>query len=284
MKKVFIFVLFLLLIPTKVYAANSDIVINEVLPDPDSAESGEFIELYNKGSEPVIVTGWKLADTSGSTHTYLIPETQPIPAGGYKSFTRGTTGITLNNDSDGDGVILKDSTDQQIDSMSYGSAVKGKSWSRNPNGTGDFSNNTSPSQDGSNNAPPTPTNTPTPTSSPTNTPTPTPAPTNTPTPTPTKALTPTPTKAKTTPSPSPSPQMMTAMNTNTTAPQNQQPKEDVLGGVAMGGKLDELEAPKQTYNWWRLLIVMGTVIVTGTCGVFLYNNHIKERSEELNGE
>ncbi len=75
---------------------------------------------------------------------------------------------------------------------------------------------------------------------------------------------------------------MVAQNTNASG-QNP-PQQEVKGAdIAMGGNLDDLEAPKESgYNWWRLLIVMGAVIVTGTCGVFLYNNHIKERSEELN--
>lgn len=128
---------------------------------------------------------------------------------------------------------------------------------------------------------------PTPTPTPTNTPTPTPNPTATPTPTPTKTPTPTPTHTSPSPTtrdakaPSPSPQMMTAMNTNESM--QGPPEQDVKGAdISLGGNLDELEAKTEGYNWWRLLIVMGVVIVTGTCGVFLYNNHIKERSEELN--
>lgn len=283
LKIVLFLIFFFFIIPSKTYAANSDIVINEVLPDPDGSDDTEFIELYNKGGETVTVTGWKLTDTNGSTDIYMLPE-NTISAGGYKAFAKSATGISLNNDADG--VILKDSSDQQIDSMSFNSTSSGKSWSRIPNGIGGFVNNTSPSQDNSNNAPPTPTPTSTPsptvtpTLSPTNTPTPTPIPTRIPTPTPTNVLTPTPTiKAKATPSPSP--KMMTTVNTDTSDPTNQQPKKDVLGDVAMGGKLDDLEPEKQGYNWWRLLIVMGTVIITGTCGVLLYNNHIKERSEEL---
>ncbi len=283
MVKIIVFiVIFCIFLPPKAFAANSDIVINEVLPDPDGSDDSEFIELYNKGSEVVTITGWKLSDTNGSTSSFVIPENTITP-GGYKSFSKSATGISLNNDNDG--VVLKDQSDQQIDSMSFTTTTSGKSWSRVPNGTGGFANNTSPSQDNSNNSPPTPTPTPTntPTPTPTNTPAPTntPTPTTTPTPTPTKAVTPTVTPKKATVTPSP--QMMTAANTNGNT-QNP-PQQEVKGAdISLGGDLDDLEGSKEGYNWWRLLIVMGTVIVTGACGVFLYNNHIKERSEELNSE
>ncbi len=263
----------------KTYAS---LYINEF----NSSSSSDWVEIYNSDDSSVDLSKYIVRDSS-STNKYEL--TGSLEG---KSFMTFDWGDNLNNTGDTIKLQLK-TDDTMIDEVVYGAngtaAPTGSQTSgRSPDGSANWSLFTSATKGSSNNSStvvPTPTPTPTPTQSPTNTPTPTPTPTNAPTPTPTKALTPTPTKAKSaTPSPSPSIQMMTATNTNTTIPQNQQqqPKEDVLGGVAMGGKLDDLEAPKQSYNWWRLLIVMGTVIVTGTCGVFLYNNHIKERSEEIN--
>lgn len=284
-KLVIISLAFLFIFTEKAHAANLDIVINEVSPNPEgpSTEDSEFIELFNKGTETISITGWKLADTQGSTRVYIIPDNS-IEPGKYKSFSKGTTEISLNNDSDG--VTLRDTTDQQIDSMFFSSSIDGKSWSRSPNGTGTFVNETTPTENSINSTPPTPipTNTPTPgpTSTPTNTPTLTP--TKTPTPAPTvTAATLSPTKSKTSPSPIPttSEEQVRTMAMSDSQ-NNQPPQKEVMGSnVEMGGNLDALEAPKQSYNWWKLLIVMGTVIITGACGVFLYNNHIKERSEEL---
>lgn len=263
----------------KTYAS---LYINEF----NSSSGSDWVEIYNSDDSSVDLSKYIVRDSS-STNKYEL--TGSLEG---KSFMTFDWGDNLNNTGDTIKLQLK-TDDTMIDEVVYGAngtaAPTGSQTSgRSPDGSANWSLFTSATKGSSNNSStvvPTPTPSPTPTQSPTNTPTPTPTPTSAPTPTPTKALTPTPTKAKSaTPSPSPSVQMMTATNTNTTIPQNQQqqPKQDVLGGVAMGGKLDDLEAPKQSYNWWRLLIVMGTVIVTGTCGVFLYNNHIKERSEEIN--
>lgn len=127
-------------------------------------------------------------------------------------------------------------------------------------------------------ATPTPTNTPTPNPTSTPTPTPTNIPTPTKTPTPTSKLTPTVTTRKTTPSPEA--EVMAAKSTNERVqnPGGDQEQSEIELGSALG----DLEKPKsESYNWWKLLIIMGAVIITGTVGVFLYNNHIKERSEEL---
>ncbi len=179
--------------PRSVFASN--VVINEVFPNPSgsSSEDSEFIELFNNGSDSVSITNWKISDTTGSTNTYTIPENS-LSAGAYISFNKQTTGISLNNT--GDGVELKDDSGQTIDSMSFDSTTQDKSWSRIPNGTGSFVNNTDSTEGATNSAPP-PTATPVPTNAPTptKTPTPTPAPSATPTKVPTSAPTPTKTPA-----------------------------------------------------------------------------------------
>lgn len=130
---------------------------------------------------------------------------------------------------------------------------------------------------------PTPTNTPTPNPTSTPTSTSTPTPTNTPTPKPTNTPTPakklTPTVVPTSVKISTMPQVMAA---NTVSDQKSQVQN--TSDFDLGGKLDDLDVREQGYNWWKLLIIMGTVIITGAVGVFLYNNHIKERSEEIGNE
>lgn len=279
MKKVFILaVLFLVFFTSKADAvtvtinnppstiSGSEFTLNVTVTGADAGKNYIRIDLYKDGTNNYFGETYNGSDwTRDSEGTKYFPV--DITSGtAWTGDVKGRVGSPSTSEYDGQG-----SYKMRIRRYTSSGSLGGE----DPNGSAEAISISAP----------TPTSTPTPTQSPTNTPTPTPTPTSAPTPTPTKALTPTPTKAKSaTPSPSPSVQMMTATNTSTTIPQNQQqqPKEDVLGGVAMGGKLDDLEAPKQSYNWWRLLIVMGTVIVTGTCGVFLYNNHIKERSEEIN--
>lgn len=277
-------VIFLFFLPRQAFAANTDIVINEVLPDPDGSDDNEFIELYNKGNETVTITGWKLSDIVGSTDTYIISE-DSISPGSYRYYRKSITKISLNN-TEGDGVILKDSADQPVGSpMSYNSVIEGKSWSRIPNGTGDFANNTTPTENAANLAPPTPTptNTPTPgpTATPTKTPTPTPLPaasaTNTPTPTKKPIATPT---LKVSPNPNAT---MEATMMRTTAADL--PQQDVKGeGVDLGGELKDLDKKETQYNWSKLLILMGAVLVTCACGILVYNNYLKDRLEEMRAQ
>ena len=191
----------------------AQVVINEVYPNPPgSSESGEFIELYNRGSDAIGITGWMISDTAGSIKTYMIPP-NILAAGSYISFPRSITSIILNND--GDGVVLKDTAASIIDSMSFGNSTEGYSWSRVPDGLGSFVSYTLPTE-----ASPNPT--PSPSPSPKPTPTPSPEPTIQPTssPTPTKSPSPSPSPTKT-PSPKPSP--------TKSPPPSTQPSGSVLG-------------------------------------------------------
>lgn len=273
------FIVVIFLIPGKVFA--SDVVINEVFPNPSgsSAEDGEFIELYNKSSGAVAITNWKISDTAGSTSTYTIPD-NTLPAGGFISFKKATTGISLNNT--GDGVELKNESDQLIDSMSFASTIEDKSWSRIPDGTGEFVNNTNPTDGSPNSTPPpsptptptdvpTPTRTPTPTKTPTSAPTstpvktPTPTPPRTPTSTPTSSLkTPTPTQKANSPSPAndPNSDLKLASDNNnnifnnSTPSPNAREKAQVLG-ASTGGTTP------------FIFIGLGLIFLV-VCGILLY--------------
>lgn len=197
MKLKLFFVIFLFLFFFFPGVCNAQVIINEVFPDPsgETSEPGEFIELFNTGTEPVIITNWVIKDTSGSIKTYTIIDTTLNP-GAYISYERSTTSIALNNT--GDGVELKDSEGNLKDTMAFPQTSEDKSWSRIPNGIGDFVNNATPTKNAENISPPTPTVTPTPTATATATATSTstPGPTTTPTytsqPTPTKTATPKP--------------------------------------------------------------------------------------------
>jgi len=155
-------ILFFGLLPRQVSA---QVVINEVFPDPSgsSSEPDEFIELFNLGTEPVVITGWQISDTQGTVKTYSIPE-------------------------------------------------EDRSFSRIPNGVGNFVADTDVTELSANISPPTSEPTPVP-----QTPTPTPTPTQTPilimsSPSPTKIPTPAPVK---TPSRAP---VKTPLRTNSSTP------------------------------------------------------------------
>jgi hypothetical protein len=98
-------------------AADGDhvnIVINEISSDNDPLPVGDAVELYNTGTEPVNIGGWKQTD-SGGTPTAFTADVTIIPPGGYAVLksTRGLSG-------EGDGVrlYLSDGT-TLVDAVSY---------------------------------------------------------------------------------------------------------------------------------------------------------------------
>jgi len=59
---------------------NTDILINEIMYDPPSDQlDGEYVELFNRGTSAVDISGWRFTDGPNFT----IPVGTTIPAGGY---------------------------------------------------------------------------------------------------------------------------------------------------------------------------------------------------------
>ncbi|HAF06961.1 MAG: lamin tail domain-containing protein [bacterium] len=93
--------------------------INEFVVTPTSAEK---IELYNDGTSDVDVTGFTLYIKGTSSTSSTTFKTYTIPAGGYKAFDLGTTDFndSLGLPNDGAIIIIKDGSDNLIDSVGYG--------------------------------------------------------------------------------------------------------------------------------------------------------------------
>ena len=120
---------FLFFIP--VSEKRSDIIVSELLADPDPTiglPAAEFIEIYNRSSNPFDLNGWKLTDGS-STATFpaqlILPNqywiiTSSSNAGLFSSF-QNVIGVSnfpsLNNS--GDLVLLKGSSGLTVDSLNY---------------------------------------------------------------------------------------------------------------------------------------------------------------------
>ena len=117
------------------------VVINEYLPD-----GAEFIELYNRGSAPVDLSGWKLDDiTNGGAAPYSIPAGTTIGPGAHVVFTRS---FGLNNG--GDTVNLIDSTGTVVDSHSYNSSTPNVSVGRAADGSAEWTTYAAPTPGASN--------------------------------------------------------------------------------------------------------------------------------------
>lgn len=123
-------------IATGGWASKYDIVLNEILPNPNGSEygfdfgndnsnkpQGEWVELYNNGSTAADVTGWYLADASNGEgnetpidNTHILVSSPIIPGHGWLVVYMNKP--IYNNT--GDIVKLFDSNNNLIDSYSYG--------------------------------------------------------------------------------------------------------------------------------------------------------------------
>ncbi len=119
--------------PSPTISQTGNIRINEIFPDPDTPkDAGEYIELYNQGSTPVTLSGWRITDAT-KTGRYLFPTKSPtqdpeqesIPAHGYFLITDTDFSFSLNNGSET--LSLFDSTDTMIDSVTYTKTTEGAS-------------------------------------------------------------------------------------------------------------------------------------------------------------
>lgn len=192
MKKIFLmqvgrlsfFLFLLILLPQKVLAG--DVVINEFLVDPDSSQ---WVELYNKGTNPIDIGNW-LIDDDGGSQKFTIPGGTLINPSEYKIFESGFFNL---NRTTADTVQLLNGTSLE-DSYSYTTGPgPNKSYGRDIDGVGGWVIFNNPTKGSTNNSS-TPMSVPTPTPSSTPTPSPTPKPTK-------PASTKSPTKAPATPVP-----------------------------------------------------------------------------------
>ncbi len=115
----------------------SGIVITEFYPDPPGDDNtpmpgGEFIELYNSGSNSSDLSSLYLQDSSN--HRIYISDTTTLngtrinPEGYLAVYTNGFSGF-LNNE-DMDEIRLFDPEGNLIDRVAYGGSTEGLSWSK----------------------------------------------------------------------------------------------------------------------------------------------------------
>jgi len=107
----------------------SGVVINEILPSPEGADSEkEWIEIFNQNISEIDLSGWKISDAVGSTKTYVFPENTKILPKGFLVLSRPTTGIVLNNE--GDELRFFSPDGKIMDSVSYEKAAQEESYAR----------------------------------------------------------------------------------------------------------------------------------------------------------
>lgn len=127
--------------PVPALAAPADVVINEIMYSPLSENDGdEFLELYNKGPDPVDLSGW-----SFSGITLVFPAGTTIAANGYlvvgKDAARFQTTYgappnavyTGSLSNGGEAITLKDASAVTVDTVTYDDVAP---WPGTPDGQG----------------------------------------------------------------------------------------------------------------------------------------------------
>jgi hypothetical protein len=112
-------------------AKPKDIIFTEIFPDPGpqvGLPAQEFVEIYNRSSDPFDLSGWKLSDgvsTATFTSQIILPSQYWIVCSssnanlfsGYGNVIGVANFPTLNND--GDNLTFRDQTNKTIDSINY---------------------------------------------------------------------------------------------------------------------------------------------------------------------
>ncbi|MBU0668217.1 lamin tail domain-containing protein [Patescibacteria group bacterium] len=107
---------------------SSEIIISEILPNPDGDDSKkEWIELNNRGEEDVNLGNWQLDDSEDGSKPYTIPDSVTIKSGESLIITSGDSKLSLGNKEDS--VRLFNYQEELIDQITYEEAPSGQSYS-----------------------------------------------------------------------------------------------------------------------------------------------------------
>ncbi len=90
------------------------VIFNEIFPNPVGLDDNEWLEIYNKSSEAISLTGWQIK----SSHKQYKFKGQIIKAGGYLVLTRQIVGWHLLN-LGGDSLELVDRQGWPVDKVAY---------------------------------------------------------------------------------------------------------------------------------------------------------------------
>lgn len=125
--------------PSPTWAAMpGDVLITEIMKDPFKVDdiNGEWFELYNTTNAPIDLDGWTIEDADGNIHTVTNYSPLIIPAHRYLVFgingqeesnggvvVHYTYDVQFRLNNGADGIILYDTTLQEIDRVMYDGGV-----------------------------------------------------------------------------------------------------------------------------------------------------------------
>ncbi len=132
---------------------SDDVVINEFMADNEASvadgagEYDDWIELYNKGTEQVDLTGYYLSDNEGDITKWQFPDGTTIAPDGYliiwadedeDQVGGGELHADFKISAGGEELLLVDPDLQIIDAIYFDEQTEDLSFARMPNGTGGF--------------------------------------------------------------------------------------------------------------------------------------------------
>lgn len=108
-------------------AANSEVIITEILPNPTGDDASEWIEILNTDTEPIDVSRLKLQDTSGVMRPITLSGSTVLESNSYALLTKDIMSFVLKNSS---GSIFLYLDNQIIDQLYYPEAPEGVSFGK----------------------------------------------------------------------------------------------------------------------------------------------------------
>lgn len=132
------------------YAPSTDVVINEILASNATGESdsfGEFddwIELYNRGTAAIDLTGYYLTDNDFNLTKWALPEGTVLAPDAYlivwadEDSAQGPLHANFKLAATGEGLMLINAEGQIADYIDFGTQTTDIAFARRPNGFGDF--------------------------------------------------------------------------------------------------------------------------------------------------
>jgi len=157
-----------------VNTVKAQLYINEFMASNDAAVPGpqgdypDWIEIYNAGTEDIMLGGYYIYDTLDVNEAFQIPDTYPdsvtVPAGGYILFyaNKGDESSVLNLNfklsGGGEQIGFWNPDQEEIDGLTYGSQTADISYGRYPDGTDNwaFMTNYTPGEENTEPTPPLP--------------------------------------------------------------------------------------------------------------------------------
>ena len=109
-------------------SAGVNIIINELLPNPEGSDEAEWIELKNISNNTVNLENWYLQDASGKKYIFSTDDFTNLNINNYFLVERSVSNISLNNSSES--VYLFNNVDEKIDEMSYSQSKENYAWAR----------------------------------------------------------------------------------------------------------------------------------------------------------